>query len=98
MGIVPAQTTPLAEVGAFYYHADDPDTGRVEDEWDHVLVATLTSGVPEPDESEVQGCRWADPGRLRAALAAFPVGYTPWLTGVLDIATADRSHGKSTRT
>lgn len=95
LGIQPAQTTPLAEAGAFHYHAADPATGRVEDEWDHVLIATLTSGAPRPDESEVGDCHWAEPSWLRAVLAVSPRGYTPWLPGVLDLATAARSHRKS---
>ncbi|MGH3170288.1 MAG: isopentenyl-diphosphate Delta-isomerase [Trebonia sp.] len=95
LGILPAQTTPLAEAGAFHYYAADPATGRVEDEWDHVLIATLTSGVPQPDESEVQDCHWADPSLLRAALTSSPRGYTPWLSGVLDLAAAARPHRKS---
>ncbi|HEV3381779.1 MAG TPA: isopentenyl-diphosphate Delta-isomerase [Trebonia sp.] len=98
MGIGPAQTTPLTEAGAFHYRAADLATGHVEDEWDHILIATLMSGVPRPDESEVRDIRWAGPDGLRGALTSFPGGYTPWLTGVLDLAAAARSrerHGRS---
>jgi isopentenyl-diphosphate Delta-isomerase len=95
LGIEPAQTTTLTEAGAFHYHATDPGTGRVEDEWDHVLIGTLTSGVPKPDESEVQDYRWADPVWLRIVFSTFPADYTPWLPGVLDLADTARSHGRS---
>lgn len=87
LGIADRQVTPLADLGAFHYRAADPVTGRIEDEWDHVLVATLTGGVPSPEPSEVSECRWAEVAGLHADLAARPGDYTPWLQGVLDIAT-----------
>jgi isopentenyl-diphosphate Delta-isomerase len=90
LGITAGQLTPLAEAGAFHYHATDPVTGRVEDEWDHVLVATLAAGVPVPAATEVRDCRWADPAALRADLRAAPDRYTPWLPRVLDIAVDRR--------
>ncbi|HWG00342.1 MAG TPA: isopentenyl-diphosphate Delta-isomerase [Trebonia sp.] len=90
LGITAGQLTALAEVGAFHYHATDPGTGRVEDEWDHVLVATLAAGAPAPAAAEVRDCRWADPAALRADLRATPDGYTPWLPRVLDIAVERR--------
>jgi isopentenyl-diphosphate delta-isomerase len=92
LGIGAGQITHLAEVGAFHYHADDLATGRVEDEWDHVLVASLSpaSGVIAPDEREVHACRWAEPGSLLADIAARPGSYTPWLSAVLTIAAGRR--------
>jgi isopentenyl-diphosphate delta-isomerase len=81
-----AQITPLAEAGVLRYRASDAATGRVEYEWDHVLVATLTGGAPAPDASEVRAVRWASPGPLGAEVAARPGEYTPWLAGVLGIA------------
>jgi len=66
--------------------ADDAATKRVEYEWDHVFVATLTNGAPAPDESEVREVRWASPGPIAAEIAARPADFTPWLAGVLDIA------------
>src|SRR6201997_5566054 len=53
LGIAAGQITPLVEVGVFRYRADDAASRYVEYEWDHVLVATLTHGVPAPDGSEV---------------------------------------------
>lgn len=83
LGISAGQITRLTEIGIFQYYAPDPATGRTEDEWDHVFVATLLGGSPVPDEAEVSDCRWMSPGALHAAIAAQPDAYTPWLPGVL---------------
>jgi isopentenyl-diphosphate delta-isomerase len=90
LGLTPDQFSPLAEAGVFHYQAADPGSGRVEREWDHVLVATLTSGIPAPDEAEVSACTWVEPGVLRAGLTAHPDNYAPWLSGVLSVATIAR--------
>jgi isopentenyl-diphosphate Delta-isomerase len=90
LGLTPEQTTPLAEVGVFLYDAVDAGTGRVEREWDHVLVATLTSGTPTPDAVEVSDYAWVLPDSLRAELAGRPDAYTPWLPGVLAVASGTR--------
>ncbi len=87
LGLTHGQTTPPAEVGVFQYRAADPGTGRVEHEWDHVLAAAITAGTPVPDETEVSDCRWVFPGSLRAGIAARPGSYTPWLSGVLNVAS-----------
>ena len=86
LGIAAAQITPLVEAGVFRYRAADEATRRVEYEWDHVFVATLTSGIPAADESEVREVRWASPDPLAAEIAARPADFTPWLAGVLDLA------------
>ncbi|MFX0574786.1 isopentenyl-diphosphate Delta-isomerase [Nocardia nepalensis] len=83
--------TALTEVGIFRYHAQDRATGRVEHEWDHVLVgrldaAFLRTAGPRPDPAEVADYAWIQPDALRDAIADDPGSYTPWLLGVLDIA------------
>jgi isopentenyl-diphosphate delta-isomerase len=78
--------TTLTEVGVFRYQAQDPATGRVEHEWDHVLIGLLDTGAPRPDPAEVADCAWIQPEALRDAIADDPAGYTPWLAAVLDIA------------
>jgi isopentenyl-diphosphate Delta-isomerase len=88
LGLGAEQTTLLAEVGVLHYDAADPGSGRVEREWDHVLVATLTSGVPAPDAAEVSDYDWVSPDVLREGMAGNPEAYTPWLPGVLAIARA----------
>jgi isopentenyl-diphosphate delta-isomerase len=87
LGITAAQVTPLTEAGVLRYRAEDAATKHVEYEWDHVLVATLANGVTAPDESEVRQVRWASPGPLAAEIDARPDEFTPWLAGVLEIAS-----------
>ncbi|MEV0252489.1 isopentenyl-diphosphate Delta-isomerase [Nocardia sp. NPDC050712] len=79
--------TPLREVGEFVYQAQDPVTGRVEYEWDHVVIGKLAAGVPRPDPAEVADFVWVSPQELRDAMSAEPGNYTPWLAPVLKIAT-----------
>lgn len=88
LGIYRGQVTGITEVGAFGYHAADPPSGLVEREWDHVLIATLTTGSPAPDESEVADYAWVTPGSLLEDLAHRPDAYTPWLPSVLGIAAS----------
>jgi isopentenyl-diphosphate Delta-isomerase len=78
--------TTLTEVGIFRYQAQDPATGRVEHEWDHVLIGLLDTGAPRPDRAEVADYAWIQPEALRDAIAHDPACYTPWLAAVLDIA------------
>jgi isopentenyl-diphosphate Delta-isomerase len=88
LGIGQGDHTPLTEAGLFRYQAADPASGLVEHEWDHVLIATFTAGSPAPNEAEVAGYAWVWPDSLRDDLARRPDAYTPWLRGVLDIATS----------
>lgn len=78
----------LREAGVYLYRAEDPRTGRVEHEYDHVLVGQVpaTSRVCL-DPAEAADARWTVPGRLRADLSASPDQYAPWLGGVLAVAT-----------
>ncbi|MEU8900094.1 isopentenyl-diphosphate Delta-isomerase [Nocardia sp. NPDC048505] len=82
--------TPLTEVGEFVYQAQDPATGRVEYEWDHVLVGTLSAGEPRPDPAEVAAFEWVPAEVAQTAMAEHPDRYTPWLGPVLKIATEAR--------
>jgi isopentenyl-diphosphate delta-isomerase len=76
---------PLTEVGVYVYYAEDPATGRVEFEYDHVLRAEVPADVPlRPDPAEVAEVRWVDPVRLTADLDADPRAYAPWLGGVVN--------------
>lgn len=73
----------LTEVGIYTYRAEDPSTGRVEHEYDHVLLGDLPPGVrPAPDPAEVASCRWVSVPELLADLAEDPDRYAPWLGGV----------------
>ena len=92
----------LTQVGVYSYYAEDPASGRVEYEYDHVLIGDLPAGrdiLPDPDE--VADVRWVPLGELRDALAADPRSYAPWLAGVagklaefLDDDAAERSGGR----
>ncbi|WP_412753563.1 isopentenyl-diphosphate Delta-isomerase [Krasilnikovia sp. M28-CT-15] len=75
----------LTEAGVYAYRAQDPASGRVEHEYDHVLVGDLPAArAPSPDPREVAAIRWVEPGELRSALAADPGSYAPWLAGVTE--------------
>nr|WP_040747929.1 isopentenyl-diphosphate Delta-isomerase [Nocardia transvalensis] len=75
----------LTEVGAFTYRAGDPATGRVEHEWDHVLIGRFDGVPPRPDPAEIADYAWVWPADLADAMAADPDRYTPWLSGVLGV-------------
>ncbi|SCL38082.1 isopentenyl-diphosphate delta-isomerase [Micromonospora pallida] len=75
----------LTEVGVYVYYAEDPATGRVEFEYDHVLRAEVPADLPlRPDTAEVAEVHWVDPVRLAAELDANPRAYAPWLGGVVN--------------
>ncbi|NUR27975.1 MAG: isopentenyl-diphosphate Delta-isomerase [Catenulispora sp.] len=78
----------LTEVGVYAYRADDPATGRVEYEHDHVLLGIVDSDElrPRPDPAEVAALRWVASTELWAELAASPSAYAPWLAGVTRLA------------
>ena len=77
----------LTEVGVYVYRAADPATGRVEHEYDHVLVARVAADAAlAPDPAEVAEVAWVDPADLRGALDGRPDDYAPWLAGVLGVA------------
>lgn len=78
----------LHQAGVYLYQAEDPQTGRVEHEYDHVVVGRVPVDPRlHPDPAEVVDVRWLTPDRLRVDLADNPDGYAPWLGGVLVVAT-----------
>lgn len=73
----------LTEIDVHRYFAEDPATGRVEREYDHVLLGYLPRTAPfEPDPGEVAELRWIGRDELRRELAENPTSYAPWLAGV----------------
>jgi isopentenyl-diphosphate Delta-isomerase len=87
-----AAPVALSEVGVYVYYAEDPATGRVEWEYDHVLLGQVSGDeelVPDPDE--VAELAWVDPDVLPRSIRAEPTLYSPWLAGVINqVATAQR--------
>jgi isopentenyl-diphosphate delta-isomerase len=74
----------LDELGVYAYHAEDPATGRVEREYDHVLFGRVDPAVPlTPDPGEVAALRWIQPAALRTEMTADPDAFAPWLAGVV---------------
>jgi isopentenyl-diphosphate delta-isomerase len=75
----------LEPIGAFVYRAGDASTGRVEHEYDHVLIGQLAADTAlQPDPAEVAEVAWHDLAELRTDLIARPARYAPWLAGVLN--------------
>lgn len=75
----------LAEVGWYSYYAEDPDSGRVEYEFDHVLLGDLPPGSTlRPDPHEVADVRWVPLAELVRDLGVEPRQYAPWLAGVTE--------------
>jgi isopentenyl-diphosphate delta-isomerase len=63
----------LTEVGVYSYYAEDPATGRVEYEYDHVLLGDMPSArtlMPDPDE--VADLRWVALDGLGDEISADP--------------------------
>ncbi|HET9519358.1 MAG TPA: isopentenyl-diphosphate Delta-isomerase [Actinoplanes sp.] len=75
----------LTEIGVHSYFAEDPATGRVEHEYDHVLLGEVSTDHPvRPDPAEVAALRWVTPEELRDGLTGDPRAYAPWLAGVAE--------------
>jgi len=69
-------------VGSFIYRAEDPDSGLVEHELDHVLLACCDAD-PTPDPNEADDWRWLDREELNDELDRRPHLFTPWFPHVL---------------
>ena len=75
----------LTEVGVYSYYAEDPITGRVEYEYDHVLLGDVPADsrlLVDPDE--VADVRWTSVEDLNAGLREDLRSYAPWLPGVTE--------------
>jgi isopentenyl-diphosphate delta-isomerase len=86
LGVTGVQVT---EVGVYQYYAADPETGRVEHEYDHVLIGDLPAEAqPQPDPDEVADLRWVTVPELVDEIKSDPRPYAPWLRGVTDCLAA----------
>lgn len=82
------QGVTLHQAGVYLYRAEDSQTGRVEHEYDHVLVGRVPADpCLHLDPAEVSDVRWLAPDRLRMDLVDNSERYAPWLRGVLAAAT-----------
>jgi isopentenyl-diphosphate delta-isomerase len=78
----------LTEAGIHVYAATDPATGRVEHEYDHVLIGRVDGNLTtDPDPAEVAALQWVSGSSLIAANDR----YAPWLSGVLSVAQSSIS-------
>jgi isopentenyl-diphosphate delta-isomerase len=75
------------EVGVFTYRAEDPTSGLVEHEVDHVLIGRST-GSARPNPTEVDEVAVIDLDALHRDLAARPERYTPWFALALEVLVA----------
>jgi isopentenyl-diphosphate delta-isomerase len=74
----------LTQAGVYIYYAVDPQTDRVEFEYDHVLTGMLSaSDAFSPNPAEVADLRWTPSDQLYDVIEAEPNAYAPWLAGVL---------------
>ena len=67
----------LTERLSFVYHAEDPSTGLVEWEFDHVFAGTF-DGAPNPSAVEVDEWRWVDSSDLAREVRDQSERFTPW--------------------
>ncbi len=74
----------VSEVGVHVYAATDPETGRTEHEYDHVLLGQVDPDLPMlPDPSEIAEVGWVTRDELARGLSNHPNVYAPWLAGVI---------------
>lgn len=86
----------LTDVGVYVYRAGDPATGRVEHEYDHVLLGRVEADEPlTPAPDEVADLRWLPAGEVPGAVAADPPAYAPWLAGVVETLAGRRGVERS---
>lgn len=74
----------------FRYRAVDPG-GIVENEVCPVYTATLDSPL-EPNPEELAQWQWVDPAQLRAAAAAAPFAFSPWMVEQLPLVPSASPH------
>jgi isopentenyl-diphosphate delta-isomerase len=83
---------PLEVLGVYPYYAEDPASGRVEYEYDHVLVGDVPADVDlAADPAEVAETEWVAVAALTSAVTGDTRTYVPWLAGVLAVLTSSSS-------
>ncbi|WP_435600396.1 isopentenyl-diphosphate Delta-isomerase [Streptomyces sp. C10-9-1] len=75
----------LSPAGTFVYRAEDPGSGYVEHEYDHVLVGRFEGDAPAVDPDEASEVAWRSPAEiLRDLDGPGSASYTPWLRQVVE--------------
>jgi isopentenyl-diphosphate Delta-isomerase len=67
----------------FEYRAEDPHSGLVEHEIDHVLRGTITDALLQPDPTEIDDWCWVDQSVLDSWMTSQPTDFTPWFALVV---------------
>jgi isopentenyl-diphosphate delta-isomerase len=76
----------LRQIGVYLYRAADAQTGRVEHEYDHVLLGRVSAGAAlRADPAEIEDVRWVSFDDLHQEVYEDPARYAPWLAGVLSV-------------
>ncbi len=77
----------LKELGVYEYYAEDEDSGRVEYEYDHVLLARVPEASLDlaPDPAEVAEVRWVAMDTLLEEMRDDPADFAPWLRGAVNL-------------
>ncbi len=78
--------THLDEALSFIYKSEDPQSGLVEHEFDHVFVGHF-DGNPAPNPDEVEAIQWIDVAELQANLKRNASQYTPWFRIAMEMLT-----------
>ena len=73
----------LRETACFEYRAEDPASGLVEHEIDHVMWGSAHRVVLAPDPLEVDDWRWIDKASLGSWMQERPADFTPWFAPVV---------------
>lgn len=80
LGAAPAQ---MREAGTVRYHHEDPRSGLVEQEFNHLFVG-LVDGALSPDPDEIAETAFVSPDALERSLREDP--FSVWFSTVLDAA------------
>lgn len=77
----------LTELGVYEYYAEDEESGRVEYEYDHILLARVpVDGLDlDPNPDEVAAVAWTPMDELLPQMQDDPASYAPWLRGAVNL-------------
>ena len=73
----------LNEISRFEYRAEDPASGLVEHEIDHVMRGSAFGARLGPDPAEIDAWHWIDKPSLDRWMSSRPNDFTPWFATVM---------------